>query len=133
MRIIRTVGLIKENLQGDPSDKATVPAHVPEIFEALLKASNEAGKRDTIQPPIQDTATETINLPSHQMAQQKQVSAKSKKSHNSNALITHPTSDQPCKNAVLSPRKGSPTLLNLDVPTTLTLAQVTVTRSLGHD
>eukprot|EP00983_Pelagomonas_calceolata_P032919 1031071-Pelagomonas_calceolata.AAC.1 len=73
-----------------------------------------------------------MGLLSRQKAQQKQLSAKSKKAHNSNALMTPPmwevpTSDRPCVNGAWSPKKGSPTLLDLTVPTTPTSAQATKT------
>eukprot|EP00983_Pelagomonas_calceolata_P032432 1017291-Pelagomonas_calceolata.AAC.1 len=37
-----------------------------------------AGKHGTIQPPVQDTATEIVGLLTRQQAQQKQLSTKSK-------------------------------------------------------
>eukprot|EP00983_Pelagomonas_calceolata_P068198 1149803-Pelagomonas_calceolata.AAC.2 len=120
--IVRTVDLMKEIQQRDPSDQATVPAHMPEVFtcefaciyntigkcvgmltierlQTLLeayKAAKKAGMCTTIQPPVQDTATEIVGLLrrcdrlSHQEAQEKQLSAKSNKVHKSNALITPP-------------------------------------------
>eukprot|EP00983_Pelagomonas_calceolata_P005659 186020-Pelagomonas_calceolata.AAC.2 len=62
-------------------------------FKILVKAyeaAKKAGTHATIQPPVQDTATEIMGLLSCQMAQEMQLSAKSKKAHNSNALITPP-------------------------------------------
>eukprot|EP00983_Pelagomonas_calceolata_P019924 629472-Pelagomonas_calceolata.AAC.1 len=63
----------------------TLPA-VLEDFEAAKKAGIHA----TIQPPIQDTATEIMGLLSRQKAKQKHISAKSKKVYNSKAIITPP-------------------------------------------
>eukprot|EP00983_Pelagomonas_calceolata_P120643 1160726-Pelagomonas_calceolata.AAC.9 len=54
------------------------------------EAAKKAGKHTTIQPPVQDTAAEIMGLLSRQEAQEKQLSAKSRKAHNSNALITPP-------------------------------------------
>eukprot|EP00983_Pelagomonas_calceolata_P026950 847017-Pelagomonas_calceolata.AAC.1 len=64
-----------------------------ERLQTLLEAygaSKRAGKQGTIQPPVQDTATEIMGLLSSQKAQQKQLSTNSKKVHDSNALITPP-------------------------------------------
>eukprot|EP00983_Pelagomonas_calceolata_P037908 1136589-Pelagomonas_calceolata.AAC.2 len=114
--IIRTVELLKQTQQRDPYDEATVPAQMPELFtcesafiyntngkcvgmltierlQSLLEAyeaAKKAGKHTTIQPPVQSTATEIMGLLARQKAQQKQLSAKSKKVHNSNALIIPP-------------------------------------------
>eukprot|EP00983_Pelagomonas_calceolata_P058339 1145442-Pelagomonas_calceolata.AAC.2 len=91
---IRTVDLTKETQQRDPSDEATVPAQMPEVFtcesaciyntngksvgmltverlQTLLKAyeaAKKARKQTTIRPPVQDTATEITGLLSCQKA-----------------------------------------------------------------
>eukprot|EP00983_Pelagomonas_calceolata_P049395 1141504-Pelagomonas_calceolata.AAC.1 len=114
---IRTVDLMKEPLQRDPSDQAAAPIQIPEVFtcesacifntngtcvgmliierlQTLLEAyeaAKKAGKHDTIQPPVQDTATEIMGLLSRQKAQQKHLSARSKKANNSNSLNTPPS------------------------------------------
>eukprot|EP00983_Pelagomonas_calceolata_P013215 422148-Pelagomonas_calceolata.AAC.1 len=59
------------------------------LLEAY-EAARKAGIHATIQPLIQDPATEIMGLLSHQKAQQKHLSAKSKKAYNSNKLITPP-------------------------------------------
>eukprot|EP00983_Pelagomonas_calceolata_P030142 944422-Pelagomonas_calceolata.AAC.1 len=113
---MRTVDLVKETQQRDPSDEIAVSAQMPEAFscepacinntngkcvgmltierlQTLLEAyeaAKRAGMHTTIQPPVQDTATEIMGLLSRQKAQEKQLSAKSKKAHNFNALITPP-------------------------------------------
>eukprot|EP00983_Pelagomonas_calceolata_P021023 660586-Pelagomonas_calceolata.AAC.1 len=62
-----------------------------DILETLLEAceaARKAGIHATIQPPVQDPATEIRGLLSRQKAQQKHLFAKSKKVYNSNTLIT---------------------------------------------
>eukprot|EP00983_Pelagomonas_calceolata_P023389 736764-Pelagomonas_calceolata.AAC.1 len=64
-----------------------------ERLQTLLEAYEAAKKADmhtTIQPPVQDAATEIMGLLSRQKSQEKQLSTKSKNAHNSNALITPP-------------------------------------------
>eukprot|EP00983_Pelagomonas_calceolata_P022185 697532-Pelagomonas_calceolata.AAC.1 len=107
-----------ESLQPDTSDKVAVPARMPEVttsecaciytahgkcagmltidrLQTLLEAyeaAKKAGIYATIQPPVQDAATEIMGQLSRQKDQQKHISAKSKKVYNSNALITPPHS-----------------------------------------
>eukprot|EP00983_Pelagomonas_calceolata_P059002 1145735-Pelagomonas_calceolata.AAC.2 len=103
--VVRIVDLMKNIQQRDPSDQAKVlakcSAHMPEVFtceatcfyntngkcagmltierlQTLLeayKAAKMAGMHTTIQPPVQDTATEIMGLLSCQKAQPKQLSA----------------------------------------------------------
>eukprot|EP00983_Pelagomonas_calceolata_P054228 1143620-Pelagomonas_calceolata.AAC.2 len=112
--IVRTVDLMKEIQQRDPTDQATVPTHMPQVFtceaaciyntngkcigmvtterlQTLLEAyeaAKKAGMHATIQPHVQESATEIMGLLSRQKAQQKYLSAKSKKLYNYNTLIT---------------------------------------------
>eukprot|EP00983_Pelagomonas_calceolata_P121519 1160807-Pelagomonas_calceolata.AAC.4 len=114
--IIRSVDLMKESLQPDTSVKVAMPAQIPEVttsecaciynahgkcvglltvdrLKTLLKAfeaARRAGIHATTQPLVQDSATEIMGLLSRQRAQQKYISAKSRKVYNSNALITPP-------------------------------------------
>eukprot|EP00983_Pelagomonas_calceolata_P025593 803564-Pelagomonas_calceolata.AAC.3 len=60
------------------------------ILLEAYEAARKAGIHTTIQPPVQDSATEIIGLLSRQKAQQQDLSAKSSKLHNSNTLITPP-------------------------------------------
>eukprot|EP00983_Pelagomonas_calceolata_P011754 378357-Pelagomonas_calceolata.AAC.1 len=62
------------------------------LLEAY-EAARKAGVHTTIQTPVQDPATEIMGLLSRQKAQQKHLSAKSKKVYNSDTLITPPTFD----------------------------------------
>eukprot|EP00983_Pelagomonas_calceolata_P101882 1158746-Pelagomonas_calceolata.AAC.8 len=118
--IIITLDLMEETLQCDPPDEATVHVKMTVVFtcesaciyniiyntngkyvgvlnikrvQTLLEAYEavkKRGKQVTVQPPVQDTATEIMGLISCQMVQQKQLSAQGIKAHNSNALITPP-------------------------------------------
>eukprot|EP00983_Pelagomonas_calceolata_P018771 589655-Pelagomonas_calceolata.AAC.1 len=79
---------MREIQQRDPSDQATVPTHMPQVFtceaactyntngkcigmltmkrlQTLLEAyeaAKMAGMHTTIQPPVQDTTTEIMEL-----------------------------------------------------------------------
>eukprot|EP00983_Pelagomonas_calceolata_P005458 177668-Pelagomonas_calceolata.AAC.1 len=92
--IVRTVNLMKEIQQRDPSDQATVPTHMPQVLtceasciyntngkcigmltierlQILLeayKAAKMTGMHTTIQPPVQDAAAEIISLLSRKKA-----------------------------------------------------------------
>ncbi len=60
------------------------------ITRTLLEAygaAKKAGIHDTIQPPVQDPATEIMGLLSRQKAQQKNLFAQSKKVLNSNTRM----------------------------------------------
>eukprot|EP00983_Pelagomonas_calceolata_P015812 501244-Pelagomonas_calceolata.AAC.1 len=92
---------MKESLQPDKSDEVAMPAQMPECvgmltvdkLKTLLEAfgaARKAGIHATTEPPVQDPATEIMGLLSSQKAQQKHISAQSKKIHNSNMLITPP-------------------------------------------
>eukprot|EP00983_Pelagomonas_calceolata_P042492 1138527-Pelagomonas_calceolata.AAC.1 len=62
-------------------------------LKTLLKAfgaARRAGIHATIQPPLQDSATEIMGLLYRQKAQQRDLSAKSKELHNFNTLIAPP-------------------------------------------
>eukprot|EP00983_Pelagomonas_calceolata_P016737 526842-Pelagomonas_calceolata.AAC.1 len=61
-----------------------------QTLHEAYEAAKKAGMHTTIQPPVQDTATEVMGLLSRQKAQEKQLSTKSIEAHNSNILITPP-------------------------------------------
>ena len=112
--IIRSADLMMKGLHPDTCDDIAMPAKMPEVttsecacvyntlgkcvgmltidrLRTLLEAyeaSKEAGFHDTIQPPVQDPATEIMGLLSRQKAQQKNLFAQSKNIFNSNMLIT---------------------------------------------
>eukprot|EP00983_Pelagomonas_calceolata_P002014 67373-Pelagomonas_calceolata.AAC.2 len=71
-----------------------------------------------------------MGLLSRQKAQQKQLSAKSKKAHN--ALITPPHIRSALRKWCMASTERFSNHLKISVPTTLILAQVTATKSLGH-
>eukprot|EP00983_Pelagomonas_calceolata_P054789 1143857-Pelagomonas_calceolata.AAC.1 len=101
----RSVDLVKETLQPDTLDDVAMPAQMPEVTTSecaciynangncvgmlnvdgsktlveAYEAAKKAGIHATIQPPVQDSATEIMGLLSRQKAQQKQIFAKSKK------------------------------------------------------
>eukprot|EP00983_Pelagomonas_calceolata_P056621 1144675-Pelagomonas_calceolata.AAC.4 len=85
----------------DTSDEVAMPAQMLEVItserayrlQTLVKAyeaAKKAGIHATIQPPVQDTATEIMGLLSRQKAQQRHISAKSIKVYNFNMLIKPP-------------------------------------------
>eukprot|EP00983_Pelagomonas_calceolata_P000111 3191-Pelagomonas_calceolata.AAC.1 len=86
-----------------------------QTFLEAYEATKKAGMHTTIQPPVQDTATESIGglYFTRQKAQEEQLSAKSKKAQNSMHWSHLPTFDQPCVNGAWSPRKSSLTLVRL--------------------
>jgi hypothetical protein len=111
--IFRSVDLMKEALHLDTTDEVAMPTQMPEVttecaciynangkcmgmltierLTTLLEAyeaAKRAGIHATIQPPVQDSASEIMGLLSRQKAQQKNLLAQSKKVFNSNMFIT---------------------------------------------
>eukprot|EP00983_Pelagomonas_calceolata_P116380 1160296-Pelagomonas_calceolata.AAC.2 len=93
---------------------STLTAQRLSTLTEAFEAAKQAGLHNTLQPSVQDMATEIMDLLQRLKAKNKHLLAKSKK---------------PYRSAAWFPWKGAPTLLTLTPPTRTTSAPTLVTRS----